>query len=417
MNPRALLALTSTALLALTLSGCGGGDQVRKFKPSQLISFGDENSALAQESVAGSTISGLKYTVNELVIPYPGLPSSIPSTATVSTQFPPFPTDTEIGSPVVNAATNRIQRSFNMSVTYTPSGGAATTSTVPVGYEYFYNCGFVDSSLYTNRIWIQVLANTLGLGFNSACPSDARTGAKTYAAAGAKVVDVVAQIDAHLNEMNGSTMATVLAGQNDVVEQYDALYATATVPTEPAIQAATLLLADRARGLGQAVNRIADRDARVLLATLPDLGYSPKVNGDAAKQAVMTRLVRAFNDGLFSTGGVRINDGHYIGFVKWFEQSRNIASNPTAYGLFDGTTAVCNRSKLRSISTAAVEPPSGTSADLKYCNSHTLIAKARDQDPVPTAYNYLWALDTWVTPAGHASLANLAYQRYDNDTF
>jgi outer membrane lipase/esterase len=47
----------SAAVCAL-LAGCGGGDQVKKFEPGRVISFGDENSVL--------TSSGQNYSINGL---------------------------------------------------------------------------------------------------------------------------------------------------------------------------------------------------------------------------------------------------------------------------------------------------------------------------------------------------------------
>ena len=47
-----------TAVICAMLAACGGGDQVKRFEPSRLLSFGDENSVI--------TSSGQSYTINGL---------------------------------------------------------------------------------------------------------------------------------------------------------------------------------------------------------------------------------------------------------------------------------------------------------------------------------------------------------------
>ena len=48
----------STAALCTLLAACGGGDQVKKFEPTRVLSFGDENNVI--------TSSGQNYTINGL---------------------------------------------------------------------------------------------------------------------------------------------------------------------------------------------------------------------------------------------------------------------------------------------------------------------------------------------------------------
>lgn len=49
---------------ALLMAACGGGEQVKRFVPARVLSFGDENSAIGP--------TGLKYTVNGLTSPTDG---------------------------------------------------------------------------------------------------------------------------------------------------------------------------------------------------------------------------------------------------------------------------------------------------------------------------------------------------------
>lgn len=51
------------AALVVTLAGCGGGDPIEKFRPTRIVSFGDESSMIV--APAGTTdLLGKKYTVN-----------------------------------------------------------------------------------------------------------------------------------------------------------------------------------------------------------------------------------------------------------------------------------------------------------------------------------------------------------------
>jgi len=414
MKKRALtLSLTLACLSSMWLTGCGGGKQGEKFNPSNIVSFGDESSAFTSETVGSGTIKGLKYTVNDLEY-VPGAVFSPPlSGVTIDlADYPLFPVApaTDVGTPdVLTPSTNFsvVTRVFNMDAIYTASG--ATTKTTQAGtdvtYRYVYNCGDTGSSA-ANRLWIQILASSYSMSYSNDCPLDTRGKAETFATAGAKVVDVVTQISSNMSKISENTLVTVLAGQNDILEKYDALYGGGT-PSETAVAIAVSELAALGRTLGAAVNPIANIGARTLVVYVPDLSYSPRVATDSAKAAVMRRLVIAFNDGLFSDGGARI-DGSVIGLVNGYDVIRVMAQNPSSYSLTDGTTAACDATG-RSIDTTS-EPTIATAADLKYCNDATLVSGA-------TAYNRLWAFDTWLSPAGHAQLAQSAFNRADNDTF
>ncbi|HET6788982.1 MAG TPA: hypothetical protein VFH49_13540, partial [Aquabacterium sp.] len=223
---RGVLALGTMAALGLGLSGCGGGDQVKTFTPSKIVSFGDEASVLASEVVGSGQINGLKHTVNAVLIERGVISQFVPALPTgatfLDTQWTAtygawYPTAPEVGSPAVVADTGNsvVRRLFTMDVTYTPSGGGSTVTNASstVGFDYAYLCT-------QNRLWIQLLANSYGLGYKSQCGLDS-DGAVTYAAAGATVADVATQVTTHYSELNDSTLVTMLAGQNDILAAYD----------------------------------------------------------------------------------------------------------------------------------------------------------------------------------------------------
>ncbi len=422
----------AVALLAaaMALSACGGGKQVKKFAPSNIVSFGDESSAFVPDTnlESGSgTIKGLKYTVNDFeYVPAVAFSPALPASSSLDLAdyevFPASPA-VEVGNPVVIAATppavnaSVVTRVFNMIANYTASG-ATTKTSVPntnVTYRYIYNCG--DTSLSeANRLWIQTLASSYGMSYNQSCPLDPRGNAVSYAAAGAKVADVVTQISTNLAAVNSNTLVTVLAGQNDILERYEALYSSASPPDEGSINIELSELKNRGKQLGQAINSLASKGARTLVVSVPDLSYSPRVGADTAKQAVMKRLVVAFNEAIFDAGGARI-DGRLIGLVNGFDLIGNMAKSPipsspsgsaNIYGLTNVSSAACAATG-RTIDTVTTSTIS-SAAQLQYCNDLTLV-------PGASAYNYLWAFDTWLTPRGHDALAGGAFARADNDTF
>lgn len=63
---RAALTATGALAAALMLASCGGGEQVERFVPTRLVSFGDENSLIVD---VNGDHNGAKYTVNALKDP------------------------------------------------------------------------------------------------------------------------------------------------------------------------------------------------------------------------------------------------------------------------------------------------------------------------------------------------------------
>jgi outer membrane lipase/esterase len=216
----------------------------------------------------------------------------------------------------------------------------------------------------------------------------------SYAEAGATVDQVATQVSSHLGELNGSTLVTMLAGQNDIVAAYDSADSDAVAQAK---------LKAKGQQLGQVLNTIIAKGARVLIMTVPDLGLSPKASANRAR---MTALVNSFNEGVIGTGGVK-NDGHFVGRVKGFEHIQDMVNAPSSYSLINVTGPACASSN---------DPVTGavlTTSDAHYlqgCSNYTLQSDA-------TAYNYLWADDTHLTPAAHAGLGNLAYVRARDNPF
>lgn len=374
---RRLTALGAATAMAVALTACGGGDQVNPFKPNKIVTFGDELSYIGAQDVQGVTLKGQKYGINFVVSDqayYVGSEyQTAPSDALIGETF---------GAPVTYSLDQNGLRFIKKEV-------SATDSTHTRDSRTLWACSLEA------RLWTQILANSYGLGYATACPAD-REGAETYAVVGAKVADVIQQFNDHRGELNSRTLVTVWAGQNDVLEQLDVYLANPG--SLPAIKAEL-----RARGvqLGQAVNSLLDTGARALIVSLPDLGKAP---GAGAHAVALTEMTEAFNQGFIGIDGVK-NDGTKIGLVKAFELIQDIERVPGDYGM-NVNQAACDQSLLK-------KPDGSDSTSLQDCVSgsrSTLIAGA-------SLYSHLWASDFVLAPGGQARIGALAFERVNDNPF
>ncbi len=385
VSGRRLRVLSAAIVMGLGLAACGGGTQVSKFKPSKIISFGDELSYLGEQTVQGQVIKGQKYGVNYLLTDYA------------------YYTGTTYESDSAVIAAREAE-------TY---GGATTYSVDSDGLRFIKS---VESSggdpthlrqtrtlwgcSIEGRLWTQILANGYGLGYATGCPED-KTGAVSYAAVGALSADVIAQLNAHRAEMSSGTLVTILAGQNDIIEQLAVYRAT---PSQLTAIKATL----KARGeqLGQAVNALLPTGARFLIATPPDLGKAP---GAGSNGTVLTDMTQAFIDGFTGLNGVT-NDGTKIGLVKVFDLVKEIHNNPSGYSL-NVLERACNVSAL--LKPDGVTP----STSLLDCTYSTTVPVNNTLVSGASLYTHLWASDWVLAPGGQARIGSLAYSRATDNPF
>lgn len=247
-----------------------------------------------------------------------------------------------------------------------------------------------------NPQWTQVVASSYGLPFPECNPSGVTNPPGViYAAAGATVADVSAQISTHLAGGTGfgsKDLATVLVGTNDLIALYE------QYPTQGAdalVAQAEALGAELAR---QAI-RIADAGGRVLVSTVPDIGLSPyalaqeAANPGEGRQALILRLVDRFNARLRTT--LPPDGGRAIGLVLANELIQSIVKAPATYGFANVTSAVCD----------AVQVP-----DVRNCTTLTLVT-----DGVATTW--LWANDRWLSPAGQVRLGSAAVTQSTRNPF
>ena len=259
--------------------------------------------------------------------------------------------------------------------------GDDASSFTPEGRKYAVNeFGSDGQTLDCNAlpIWIQDVARAFNFGF-AQCPlTGAETKALTRAQPGARVADVVRQVDAHVaaGGFQNEELVLVLAGTWDVIDLYAQF---------PGRSRDELINEARARGarLAEQVNRMVGLGARVVVATMPDIGLSPYGLAQGTEGAkLLTDLSAALNGRIRAT---IINDGRLIGLVLTDEFVQTAARAPGFFGLNNAKDAVCT-------------------AALPDCSTKTLVGGA-------TAGLYLWANDRTFGTGGHRQLGLLAVAR------
>ena len=262
--------------------------------------------------------------------------------------------------------------------------GDEMSAFTPDGKKYAVN-GFAADGTTPDctvlPIWTQVVATAYSFGF-AECPVG--TGEQkgiTRAQAGARVADLKTQVQAQVaaGGFVDKDLVTVMIGTNDIRDLYQQSLG-ASAPSKDA-----LLESARQRGVEIAaqVNALVDRGAKVIVATIPDVGLSPWGMAQGAEGvALLKELTAALN------GRIRVNilnDGRYVGLVLGDELSQTAARLPAAYSLTNATTAACT-----------LAPPA--------CTSATLIEGA-------TADGWFWADTTWLATGAHRQLGSLASAR------
>ncbi len=261
------------------------------------------------------------------------------------------------------------------------------------GHKYAVNglktdgTGAVDCEL--NPLWIQAVASAFGFHFAQCLGTATEARAVTYAAPGATVAAVTAQIDAAVGAGVENNLVLMMAGLHDIVQIYESRGAADTEEQ--------LLERARVRGLAMAVqvNRLVDLGARVIVATMPDVGLTPwALAKGTADATLLSRMSLAFN------GRVRVNilnDGRFVGLVLVDELIQSAASPNTqlAYGILNTTEPVC-------LVTAAL--PNCTSA------AESLVSGA-------TEITYIWADSKFFGTNMHRQAGLTALDRASRNPF
>ena len=271
------------------------------------------------------------------------------------------------------------------------------------GSKYSVNATDVNGALAcrSNPIWIQTVATVFnGLVFAPCNPGPTlvtNPESRIRATFGAQAADLSSQIDAQLAEsgFQPTDLVTVLVGANDVLNQYAQYPAVSEVQLTANVTAAGV-------EVGNQINRLADLGAKVIVSTIPDVGFSPyaiteqAAHVDTDRQQLIIRLTKSFNDSLRAT---MVNDGRRIGLVLMDELVEAVAKFNGLDGFTNATLGACD------LSQSTYVPPS-----ILDCTNLTLVAGA-------TPTSYLWADDRHLSAGGQLSLGNLAASRARNNPF
>jgi outer membrane lipase/esterase len=262
----------------------------------------------------------------------------------------------------------------------------------PTGRNYAVNGLATDGTVNCNAlpIWTQQLAAFYGFVLAECNPTAvADIKARSFAAVGARVAEVAAQVDAQVaaGGFRDKDISTVMVGVNDIVELYGQY---------PAQSEAALLADARARGerAASVVNRLVDLGSKVVVATIPDMGLSPWARAqkalftDTDRAALISRLSTAYNEQL----GVKLRlDGRFIGLVQLDLQVQVINRSPGSFGFANVTDGAC-------------------ATALPDCTTATLVTNG-------DANLYLWADGTRLSAGGQAQLGSLAASRASRNPF
>jgi len=266
------------------------------------------------------------------------------------------------------------------------NGSKYTVNALLSGSSTLFDCA-------ASPIWIQTVAANYGLVFPQCPGTTPDPASRIYAANGAMVADISAQIDQQLNlggGFAGGDLVTVLVGANDVVAQFQQYPAVGEDQLNANLTTTAAALADQ-------VNRIAGFGAKVLIVTIPDMGLTPFAGDRSAgstdgNPALLTRLSTKFNDALLAN---LLNDGHKIGLVQLDEYLKSVdtaAINGVSGAPFSNTTLVA------------------CTVALPNCSTNTLVSDA-------VGASWLWADNRHLAAGGQASLGSLALSRAQNNPF
>lgn len=395
-RPSLNLRLGGVALACASalLASCGGGDRKSYFTPDRVIAFGDENSAFATFSSADlqdgsgnpATLRGLTYAVQSIVQAESTCDNIVSPSLCSTTTSNPF----DSGVAVTDAVRYMFNGSAHSVTAIARDAGNNTQRTTVT----LYGCDVA-------RSWVQIVASAYGKSFSSDCSLDTRGGAVSHAVAKAKTVDVIAQINAHRGEINSKTVVTIMVGQNDILEQYQAILGGSQDEA-----GAIGVLQARAADMAAAIRGIIDLGGKVVLSLTPDLGQSPLAVG-AGNSALMTNLVRAYNDRLYITGLGNVSGRSLAGI-----NPESLTKPSTRSSSYQYTTPLCDAAAVRRPDGSAVPPvalPGRTAEDV--ANEKLLSCTGQYFTSGTSLSTAMWADSTRAAPVLHNIIGVTVFNR------
>jgi lysophospholipase L1-like esterase len=268
-----------------------------------------------------------------------------------------------------------------------------------------------------NLLWVQWLASNYNFVFSECNFNNAAVTAFNYATAGAKVADAVGQVNVWLSQGNSfgpTDLVTVMVGQNDIIEIYEAYKALPTdQQTLDAQNAAVTAALNRGKTLAalftNVITNSSNKKARALYVVIPDVGKTPYGLSQPDGGTLLSRMTfglksyEGFNLGLRDNIA---NNGRSLGLVDGYNLFFNLTNNTDNFannnGIVDLTDAGCLE---------ANQPAYNPDAPNAYCSSSTLVNNANG-----SAY-YLWADQTHFGIQAHFLLGDRARFLVENNPF
>ncbi len=424
------LALASSA--ALLLSACGGGDRAEDYKPDAVLVFGDESGAFASftsdsgtsddlalrnaDGSRGGVIQGLTYSVNVVDTDDLGYVALNPAPSSACAYDYSGTTSLSSDGEAFTATCTRQYILSGLNAFETVQAGNHTLHSTATSARYVTTTQFLCNR---NTTWSQVVAHAFDKGFSEDCPLDG-SGAYAYAANGAKVANVDAQLAAAGTRIAKGTLAIFMVGQNDVIEIYndDASFPNLASKKAEAQRRALLLAAD--------LKQVLEQGAKVIYANVPPLGFAPayrdvphadecsaygassvkRTNGNVLPHNCrMDEIVRAFNDALYLQG--MSSYAQYKG-----DRFAYVDAETLTLSYLKNTSYVNARLCLVG-SAEGMKMPDGagapdTTTSLPYCTSKTLV----DGGSTST---YLWSDDRHLGLVMQLAVGSLGATRAANN--
>ena len=152
---------------------------------------------------------------------------------------------------------------------------------------------------------------------------------------------------------------------------------------------------------GRQVNHLTDLGAKVLLATIFDMGYTPyaaaerAAHADTDRAALLSRLTFRYNASMRAT---IVNDGHKIGLILMDEYVTEVGTVAGFGGFTNATDGVCD------LTMSSFVPPSTLD-----CTVQTFISGGTT--------TYFWADSVHLSASAQGVLGTLALNRAQNNPF
>ena len=249
-----------------------------------------------------------------------------------------------------------------------------------------------------SALWIQQLAFYYGLVFQQCPGTVVSPTSRIYAAYGAKVADVAAQVAAAGGAFGPKDLATVLVGANDVIALYGQFNGSNTDALKASAEAVGAALA------GQIV-AISKAGAKVLYSTVPDVGQTPfalkeDLSFGTGRAALLSQLTERLNAKLRTGVSAKLG-GH---------EASQMLADESFHAIVATATTAPNALTYLNVTVPVCDPTLVTPPAVLGCTTATLITGTTTPALAAggTASNYLWADDRHLSRGGQATLGALA---------